>query len=65
MRTWGDSFIQSLIREFGEAEGLRLLRRHAAAFPARYRDAFSPDEAVHDLNQERMAVPLAQPRISA
>jgi glutamate dehydrogenase len=49
VRTWGDGFIQSLIREFGEAEGLRLLRRHAGAFPARYRDAFSPDEAVHDL----------------
>ena len=51
VRTWGDGFIQSLIREFGEAEGLRLLRRHAATFPARYRDAFSPDEAVHDLSE--------------
>ncbi len=49
IRTWGDGFIQSLIREFGEADGLRMLRRHAGAFPARYRDAFSPDEAVHDL----------------
>ncbi|HEY3637876.1 MAG TPA: NAD-glutamate dehydrogenase [Rhizomicrobium sp.] len=49
VRTWGDGFIQSLVREFGEAEGLRLLRRHAGAFPARYRDAFAPDEAVHDL----------------
>ncbi|HEX4157501.1 MAG TPA: NAD-glutamate dehydrogenase [Rhizomicrobium sp.] len=49
IRTWGDGFIQSLIRDFGEAEGLRLLRRHAGAFPARYRDAFSPDEAVRDL----------------
>ncbi len=51
IRTWGDGFIQSLIREFGELEGLRLLRRHAGAFPARYRDAFSPDEAVHDLSE--------------
>ena len=51
IRTWGDGFIQSLIREFGEQEGLRLLRRHAGAFPARYRDAFSPDEAVHDLSE--------------
>ena len=51
VRTWGDGFIQSLIREFGELEGLRLLRRHAGAFPARYRDAFSPDEAVHDLSE--------------
>jgi len=51
IRTWGDGFIQSLIREFGEAEGLRLLRRHAGAFPARYRDAFSPDEAVQDLRE--------------
>ena len=66
VRTWGDGFIQSLIREFGEAEGLRLLRRHAGAFPARYRDAFSPDEAVHDLSElERIAEPGGSVRARA
>ena len=49
IRTWGDGFAQSLIREFGESQGLRLLRRHAGAFPPRYRDVFAPDEAVRDL----------------
>ncbi|MGH6878966.1 MAG: NAD-glutamate dehydrogenase domain-containing protein, partial [Rhizomicrobium sp.] len=49
IRTWGDGFAQSLIRQHGESEGLRLLRRHAAAFPPRYRDVFTPEEAVRDL----------------
>ncbi len=57
IRTWGDAFAQSLMREHGESEGLRLLRRHAAAFPPRYRDVFSPDEAVQDLSElEKLAL---------
>ncbi|MGH6889727.1 MAG: NAD-glutamate dehydrogenase [Rhizomicrobium sp.] len=51
IRTWGDGFAQSLIRKHGETEGLRLLRRHAGAFPPRYRDVFAPDEAVSDLGE--------------
>jgi glutamate dehydrogenase len=61
IRTWGDGFVQSLIREFGEADGLRLLRRHAGAFPARYRDAFSPDEAVHDVSELERLVQSGSP----
>ncbi|HEY3779107.1 MAG TPA: NAD-glutamate dehydrogenase [Rhizomicrobium sp.] len=49
IRTWGDGFAQYLIQKHGESEGLRLLRRHAGAFPPRYRDVFAPDEAVRDL----------------
>ncbi len=51
IRTWDDGFLDALVREHGEAEGLRLYRRHASAFPVRYRDAFAPDEAVRDLNE--------------
>jgi glutamate dehydrogenase len=51
IRTWGDGFAQCLIQKHGESEGLGLLRRHAAAFPPRYRDAFAPDEAVRDLGE--------------
>ncbi|HEY6578665.1 MAG TPA: NAD-glutamate dehydrogenase domain-containing protein, partial [Rhizomicrobium sp.] len=51
IRTWGDGFAQSLIHEHGESEGLRLLRRHAAAFPPRYRDVFTPEEAARDLGE--------------
>src|SRR5437016_2454014 len=49
IRTWSDAFAQLVISEYGEAEGLRILRRNAEPPPARYRDAFPPEEAVKDL----------------
>jgi glutamate dehydrogenase len=51
IRTWEDGFADALIKEHGEADGLRLFHRHANAFPARYRDAFSAAEAVRDLSE--------------
>ncbi len=51
IRTWEDGLSDALVRQHGETEGLRLFRRHAAAFPVRYRDVFSPDEAVRDLDE--------------
>ncbi len=51
IRTWDDGFTQSLFEAFGDDEGTRLFRRYAAAFPARYRDAFAPEEAVRDLKE--------------
>jgi glutamate dehydrogenase len=51
IRTWEDSFSEALLRQHGEAEGLGLVRRYARAFPIRYRDVFSADEAVRDLNE--------------
>jgi glutamate dehydrogenase len=51
IRTWDDGFAAALIREHGEAEGYQLHHRHAVAFPARYRDAFAPEEAVRDLSE--------------
>jgi len=49
IRTWEDDFASALARQHGEAEGGRLLTRERNAFPARYRDAFTPEEAVRDL----------------
>jgi glutamate dehydrogenase len=48
IRTWSDAFAQLVISEYGEAEGLRILRRNPEV-PARYRDVFTPEEAVRDL----------------
>ncbi|HEX3429971.1 MAG TPA: NAD-glutamate dehydrogenase [Rhizomicrobium sp.] len=49
IRTWSDAFAQLVISEYGEAEGLRILRRNPEPPPARYRDAFAPEEAIKDL----------------
>ncbi|MBV9570498.1 MAG: NAD-glutamate dehydrogenase [Alphaproteobacteria bacterium] len=49
IRTWEDSFAAALIREYGDTEGRQIFARERDAFPARYRDAFTPDEALHDL----------------
>jgi len=48
IRTWSDTFAQLVISEYGEAEGLRILRGNQEV-PARYRDVFSPEEALRDL----------------
>ena len=51
IRTWEDGFADALMKEHGEADGMRLYHRHTDAFPARYRDAFSAEEAVRDLDE--------------
>jgi glutamate dehydrogenase len=51
IRTWEDGFFDALIRQHGESEGMRLYRRNLSAFPARYCDAYAPDEAVRDLDE--------------
>ncbi|HEX3673191.1 MAG TPA: NAD-glutamate dehydrogenase [Rhizomicrobium sp.] len=51
IRTWDDGFAAALARQHGDAEGVALHHRHGEAFPARYRDAFAPDEAVCDLGE--------------
>ncbi|HEY1613646.1 MAG TPA: NAD-glutamate dehydrogenase [Rhizomicrobium sp.] len=60
IRTWGDSFAQALIARHGEGEGLWLLRRHAGAFQPRYRDAFTPEEAVRDLDELERLIAQAE-----
>ena len=51
IRTWDDGFENALIKEHGESDGQRSFQRHVGAFPARYRDAFAPEEAVRDLDE--------------
>jgi glutamate dehydrogenase len=51
IRTWEDGFADALVAAEGPVEGTRLFHRHAEAFPVRYRDAFSPEEAVRDLEE--------------
>ncbi len=49
IRTWEDGFAAALIVAHGEVQGHARAHRHAQSFPARYRDAFTPEEAVRDL----------------
>ncbi|HEY0282959.1 MAG TPA: NAD-glutamate dehydrogenase domain-containing protein, partial [Rhizomicrobium sp.] len=49
VRTWDDGFSEALRARYGEIEGLHLYHDQTEGFPARYRDAFSPEEAVEDL----------------
>ncbi len=51
IRTWDDGFLETATNTRGEIEGSRLFRRYAQAFPPRYRDAFAPEEALHDLDE--------------
>ncbi|HTQ13835.1 MAG TPA: NAD-glutamate dehydrogenase [Rhizomicrobium sp.] len=51
IRTWDDGFVTALIVAHGEMQGHARAHRHANAFPARYRDAFTPEEAVRDLDE--------------
>ncbi|MDE2266908.1 MAG: NAD-glutamate dehydrogenase [Alphaproteobacteria bacterium] len=51
IRTWDDGFSEALRARHGELEGRRLFQDCAAGFHARYRDAFSPHEAVEDLSE--------------
>ncbi len=66
IRTWEDGFADALMAAHGEAGGMRMFFRHAAAFPARYRDAFTPEEAVRDLDElEALGARDGEPKIQA
>ncbi len=49
IRTWDDGFFDALCARYGEIDGRRIFQDEAQGFPARYRDVFSPREAVEDL----------------
>jgi glutamate dehydrogenase len=51
VRTWEDGFVHALTTAHGDVEGMQLFRRYTQGFSPRYRDAFSPDEAVRDLDE--------------
>jgi glutamate dehydrogenase len=48
-RSWSDHLADALVAAKGEEQGLRLLRRHGAAFPASYRERHSAQAAVADI----------------
>jgi glutamate dehydrogenase len=48
-RTWSDKLKAALVERHGEADGLGLARRMAAAFPLAYREAFDGVAAARDL----------------
>ena len=50
IRTWDDGFSDALRARYGDLEGRRLFHDCASGLPARYRDAFTPHEAVEDLS---------------
>jgi glutamate dehydrogenase len=66
IRTWDDGFVAALARTHGEAQAHGMFQRHASGFPARYRDAFSPEDAVRDLAElEALAGSGMEPAIQA
>ena len=52
IRTWDDGLLRSADgRQHGDAEARAFSAAMPAPFPPRYRDVFSPDEAVRDLDE--------------
>jgi len=51
IRTWEDGFTAAIIAAHGDAEGTALLHRYGEAFPAGYRDNFTPAQAVADIEE--------------
>jgi glutamate dehydrogenase len=67
-RGWGDRLRDALIAAHGEEIGLALFTRYAEAFPAGYRDAFTAEQAVSDIDRieadhggDRLGVNLYRP----
>ncbi|WP_342760777.1 NAD-glutamate dehydrogenase [Azospirillum thermophilum] len=67
-RGWGDRLKDALIEAHGEETGAALLRRYADAFPVGYRDAFTAETALHDIDRieqtlasRRLAIALFRP----
>jgi glutamate dehydrogenase len=48
-RGWSDTFAQIAYKEHGEAEGTALARRFKQAFPASYKELYSPQQALQHL----------------
>ena len=49
VRSWSDELTDILVREHGEEQGLELIRRFGAAFPASYMEEVSPHVASYDV----------------
>ncbi|MDA5192409.1 NAD-glutamate dehydrogenase [Govanella unica] len=50
-RGWRDQLKESLVKRFGEERGIALFERYAHVFPAAYRDNFSPEFTVIDIEK--------------
>jgi glutamate dehydrogenase len=50
-RTWSDDLYDALIEQLGEDRASSLYRRYGDAFPPAYRDGFSPQVAVADIQR--------------
>ncbi len=55
-RGWADRLRDALVEAHGEETGNALLRRYADAFPAGYREDFTAEAAVHDIDRIEQAV---------
>ncbi len=50
-RSWGDDLSDALVEQLGEELGTELFGRYRDAFPAAYRDDFTPEAAVLDIQR--------------
>lgn len=50
-RRWTDELQQALVENFGEEQGVQLHQRYHEAFPASYREQYSPRVAVADIQR--------------
>lgn len=48
-RSWKDDLCHYVFEAFGEEEGNQLIEKYRYAFPASYRDSFSPQVAIRDI----------------
>lgn len=49
--SWQDGFRAAVVEYFGEERGNELVNRYRNAFPASYREAFAPQNAIFDVEQ--------------
>ncbi|MEZ5648554.1 MAG: NAD-glutamate dehydrogenase [Alphaproteobacteria bacterium] len=61
-RAWADGLKSAFIAKLGEARGLELHSHYETAFPAAYRDAYTPETAVDDA--ERIEAMLNDSEVS-
>ena len=69
IRSWNDTLTETLVRDYGEEQGLEFSRRFAKAFPASYMEDVTPRVASHDLlhvsqlrDMDDLRMSLYQPR---
>ena len=56
-QSWQDGFRASLIEHFGEERGIELFIQYRNAFPAGYREAYLPENAIFDIEHMEKLTP--------